>query len=121
MTLVVPQEPLNARASAPAPFHPKVVVKIQNAPPLQRRETETIIPAAKTHPLSVTLLLAAVVLIGLLTLPATLYGGDPVAWQAEARSILIRGELNVPSSLATNYGEPGQYFVLNHKNGKYYS
>jgi hypothetical protein len=92
--------------------------------PLPRWETvaeETAVPAARTHPLSVTLLLAAVVSIGILTLPAILYGGDPVAWQAEARSILIRGELNVPSSLATNYGEPGQFFILNHKNGKYYS
>jgi hypothetical protein len=82
---------------------------------------KTFMPAAKAHPPSVALLLTAVVFIGILTLPATPYGGDPVAWQGEARSILIRGELNVPSSLATNYGEPGQFFALNHKNGKYYS
>src|SRR5262249_61953852 len=62
-----------------------------------------------------------VVLLELLPLPATPYGGDPVAWQAEAESILIRGELSVPISIATNLGEPGQFFVLNHRNGKYYS
>ncbi len=67
------------------------------------------------------LLLCAVISIGLLTLPATLYGGDPVAWQAEARSILLRGEFNVPAYFAANYGDPGQFFVLNHNNGKYYS
>lgn len=50
-----------------------------------------------------------------------LYGGDPTAWRAEARSILSRGVFDVPSSIATNFGEPGQYFVLNYKNGKYYS
>lgn len=79
------------------------------------------VPVARTHPLSVAILLTVVAFIGILTLPATLYGGDPVAWQAEARSILVRGELNVPSSLATTYGEPGQFFVLNHNNGNYYS
>jgi len=77
-------------------------------------------PAA-CHPLSAKLLLITVVLIGILTLPAVPYGGDPVEWRMEARSILIYGELNVPSSFATAYGEPGQFFVLNHRNGKYYA
>lgn len=76
---------------------------------------------ANNNSLTLALLLTTIVLIGVITLPATPYGGDPVAWQAEARSILARGELNVPASFATNFGEPGQFFVLNHKNGKYYS
>ena len=81
----------------------------------------TLLPTAKDHPVSVPLLLAIVVIVGISTLPALLYGGDPTAWRAEARSILSRGALDVPASMATNFGEPGEYFVLNHKNGKYYS
>jgi hypothetical protein len=78
-------------------------------------------PPATSNPLIANLLVTAVVAIGTLTLPATLYRGDPFAWQSEAQSIILRGEFNVPKSIAGIAGEPGQFFVLNHRNGKYYS
>src|SRR5215467_9300861 len=81
----------------------------------------TLLSTAKDHPVSVALLVATILIVGISTLPAILYGGDPTAWRAEARSILSRGALDVPASMATNFGEPGEYFVLNHRNGKYYS
>jgi hypothetical protein len=78
-------------------------------------------PDLQISPLIGKFLLATVILVGMLTLPATPYGGDPNAWQAEARSIILRGELSVPRAFATSFGEPGQFFVLNHQNGRYYS
>jgi hypothetical protein len=91
------------------------------APASRGDARETFAATARTQPLTAGFLIGFVVLVGILTLPATPYGGDPAAWQAEAASILTRGELSVPISIATNLGEPGQFFVLNRKNGKYYS
>lgn len=96
-------------------------VVIPNPEAATHSSSTTYVPATGCHPVSVNLLLIAVILIGTLTLPAVPYGGDPFTWQMEARSILIYGELSVPSSIATKVGEPGQFFVVNHKNGKYYS
>jgi hypothetical protein len=91
-------------------------------PPLTTAVEKPSVPATpKSNPLIANLLVTAVVVIGILTLPATLYRGDPFAWQSEARSILLHGELSVPESIATISGYPGQFFVLNHRNGKYYS
>lgn len=99
----------------------KPVLELAHAPAFEPIAQENFARPAAPHPLSVSFLLAAVVLIEILTLPAMPYGGDPVTWQMEARSILIRGELNVPASFARSFGDPGQFFVLNHRNGKYYS
>lgn len=90
-------------------------------PALETVATETLPPTPTVHPLSINILLSAVVVIGIVALPSILYGGDPTAWRAEARSILSRGRLDVPASMATKFGEPGEYFVLNYNNGKYYS
>src|SRR5690349_4159694 len=76
---------------------------------------------ARPQRLGIRVLLFTVSVVGILTLPAIPYGGDPNAWQEEARSLLTRGELSVPESIASNFGAPGQFFVLNHRNGKYYS
>lgn len=66
-------------------------------------------------------LLCAVATIGLVTLPALEYSGDPFAWREEARTIILRRSLSIDPDIARNFGEPGQYFVLNPNNGGYYS
>ena len=73
------------------------------------------------HPLSVGILLSIVILVGIVSLPSIPYPGDPNAWRAEAESLLTRGEISIPGSIALAAPEPGQYFVLNPKNGRYYS
>lgn len=66
-------------------------------------------------------LLYLVFAIGLITLPALPYAGDPVAWREEGRSIVVKGTLAVDPEIARRFGEPGQFFVINHRNGHYYS
>jgi hypothetical protein len=64
---------------------------------------------------------AAVALVNFVSMPGQFLDGDPAAWREEARSILLRGELNVPEKFAASFYEPGQYFVRNELNGRYYS
>jgi hypothetical protein len=64
---------------------------------------------------------AAVALVNFAWMPGQFLDGDPAAWREEARSILLRGELSVPEKFAASFFEPGQYFVRNELNGRYYS
>jgi len=54
-------------------------------------------------------------------MPGEFWGGDPIAWREETRSILISGELNVPADFASHYGDPGQFYVKHPTTGLYYS
>jgi len=62
-----------------------------------------------------------VLVVGLLGLPAEQYIGDPQAVRMVAWSLLERGRLDVPTDLAQDAGERGQYFVQNPDNGLFYS
>jgi len=63
----------------------------------------------------------AVALFNFAWMPGQFLDGDPAAWREEARSIVLRGELSVPAEFASRFFEPGQYFVRNELNGRYYS
>jgi hypothetical protein len=67
------------------------------------------------------LLALAVALFNFAGMPGQFLDGDPAAWREEARSLVLRGELNVPGRFASRFYEPGQYFVLNESRGLYYS
>lgn len=67
------------------------------------------------------ILAAAVALLNFAWMPGQFLDGDPAAWREEARSIALRGELSVPAEFAARFFEPGQYFVRNELNGRYYS
>jgi len=67
------------------------------------------------------ILLFGVAVTGILWMPGEFLSGDPNAWREETRSLLLGGELHVPAEFARQYGEPGQYFVRNERNGLYYS
>lgn len=64
---------------------------------------------------------AAVALINFAWMPGQFLDGDPAAWREEARAIALRGELSAPAEFAARFFEPGQYFVRNDANGRYYS
>jgi len=66
-------------------------------------------------------LAAAVAVFNFAGMPGQFLDGDPAAWREEARSIVLRGELSVPREFASRFFEPGQYFVRNESNGRYYS
>ncbi|MBI2753714.1 MAG: hypothetical protein HYX46_09420 [Betaproteobacteria bacterium] len=59
--------------------------------------------------------------INFVWMPGEFLAGDPHAWREETRAVLLAGELNVPAREAQRFGEPGQYFVRNERNGLYYS
>jgi hypothetical protein len=63
----------------------------------------------------------AVALVNFAWMPGEFLDGDPAAWREEARSIVLRGELSVPEDFAARFQQPGQYFVRNEANGRYYS
>jgi hypothetical protein len=67
------------------------------------------------------ILAAAVAVFNFAWMPGQFLDGDPAAWREEARSIALRGELAVPAEFAARFFEPGQYFVRNESNGRYYS
>jgi len=67
------------------------------------------------------ILAAAVAAFNFAGMPGQFLDGDPAAWREEARSIVLRGELSVPPEFASRFFEPGQYFVRNESNGRYYS
>jgi hypothetical protein len=67
----------------------------------------------------------AALLIGIAALnfawmPGEFLGGDPYAWREETRSLLLAGELNVPTETARDFGERGMHFVLNEHDGLRY-
>jgi len=55
------------------------------------------------------------------TMPSMWCIGDAFAWREETRSIIRDHDLHVDAQYAQHFGEPGQYFVINHKNGQWYS
>jgi hypothetical protein len=67
------------------------------------------------------ILALAVALFNFAWMPGQFLDGDPAAWREEARSLVLRGELSVPERFAASFYEPGQYFVRNEANGRYYS
>jgi hypothetical protein len=75
---------------------------------------------AATPGTAVLLLLGVVFVVNLACMPATFLPGDPYAWREEAKAMLT-GELAVSPSAAVRFGDPGQYFVLNPVNGRWYS
>src|SRR5262245_54131892 len=66
-------------------------------------------------------MLVGIAIVAVLWMPAEFLSGDPHAWQEEARSILLSGELNIPPQVVGKFGEPGQFYVRNERNGLYYS
>jgi hypothetical protein len=67
------------------------------------------------------LLVLAVAAFNFVCMPGEFLDGDPAAWREEARSLLLSRELSVPAGFAAQFGEPGQYFVRNEADGRYYS
>jgi hypothetical protein len=66
------------------------------------------------------LLLVIVGVVSGITLPKETYPGDPLAMREETRAWL-EGRLDVPAELASQFGDPGQFFVKNVRDGKFYS
>lgn len=54
-------------------------------------------------------------------MPRVFVSGDPWYWREETRSILRSGTLSIDPGFAARSGEPGQYFVRNDANGRWYS
>ncbi len=65
-------------------------------------------------------LVACVIVLGIIFMPRTQYIGDPLAVRLEAWSLLENGSIEIPAEYAETAGEPGQYFVKNISNGRYY-
>jgi hypothetical protein len=65
--------------------------------------------------------IATILVVNLLAMPRFFNAGDPFTWREEARSILRTGSLSIDSTHAAAFGEPGQFFVINHSNGLWYS
>lgn len=65
-------------------------------------------------------IIAFVIVLGVVFMPRTQYIGDPLAVRLEAWSILQNGSIEIPANFAEEAGEPGQYFVKNIRNGRYY-
>src|SRR3954465_8596537 len=61
------------------------------------------------------------VIISVLSWPRFRYGTDPIAVREEARAILLQGELNVDPNLYAPLAKPGQFYVQNPRNGRWYS
>jgi hypothetical protein len=65
-------------------------------------------------------MILAILCVGTMTMPNSLYTGDTNAMQAEANSIL-HGKLSIEASFASNFGRAGKFFVKNVNNSRYYS
>jgi uncharacterized protein (DUF486 family) len=90
-------------------------------PPLSNTTPITHLPPGTTARWA---LLATVIAVGAVAMPAELYPGDPMAMREEARAILLRGEYAITDSIAQHYrdtSEIGQYVVDNPRNGRSYS
>lgn len=69
-------------------------------------------------------LVALVIGLGFLCMPAEIYPADPMTMREETRAILLHGELAVEDIVARSYrmqGESGQYVVDNPRNDRSYS
>jgi hypothetical protein len=69
-------------------------------------------------------LLGGIAMIGVIMMPAEIWGGDPTAWREETRSIVYRHQLAVDPAITADFQEgiePGQYYVQNPRNGNWYS
>lgn len=62
-----------------------------------------------------------VLLIGITSSPKFVYVGDPTAVRAATYSLIEHGRLDVSPEIAQAAGQPGQYFVKNPRNGRYYT
>jgi hypothetical protein len=60
-------------------------------------------------------------MINVATMPGMHYGGDPDAMREEARNIVLHSSLAADPEMATHLGEPGQFFVVNPRDHRYYS
>jgi hypothetical protein len=78
-------------------------------------------PTTTTRVVFAIALLTAVALINFAAMPGEFWGGDPIAWREETRSILLRGELNIPEDFGVAFGERGQFYVKHPRSGLYYS
>lgn len=66
-------------------------------------------------------MLAGILLALCITMPRLIYVGDAVSIQAASICWLSTGDMSVPASYAQGFGERGQYFFENSRNGKWYS
>ena len=64
-------------------------------------------------------LLLLVGFVSFLAMPAERMIGDPFAMREESRALLLHGTLAVPDEV--DFGEPGQYFTRNPRDGRLYS
>ena len=71
--------------------------------------------------LPLVVLLALVCALNVALMPASFVGGDSIAWHEEARSLLRDGRLSVDPQLALHAGDPGEFFVLNEVDRRWYS
>ena len=55
------------------------------------------------------------------TMPSWLYSGDPISMQAVTINLLTEGRIDVSAEQASRFGERGQYYVENPRNGRWYS
>jgi hypothetical protein len=61
-----------------------------------------------------------VLIIGFLTMPAMEYPGDAVAVRIETVNFIKTGHFGVPSVIASQFGDRGQYFYNNEKTGEWF-
>ena len=78
-------------------------------------------PSPHRHLVVPGLLLTAIFIINFIDMPSMFTCGDAACWREEARSIVRDGRLWIDQRIATNFFEPGQFFVLNKTNGHWYS
>lgn len=80
---------------------------------------------AKPKPLSskpaLIFLLVVVALINFVTMPLQESPGDAIAVRIETVTLINTGGLSVPPNIATMFGDRGQYYFNNEKNGGWYS
>lgn len=69
----------------------------------------------------IVLLLICVSGINFLYMPAFRIPGDPVAIEIASINLINYGSLSVPKKIASNFGDRGQFFFENPRNGKWYS
>lgn len=66
-------------------------------------------------------LLAMVFGIGFISMPSQTYIGDPYTWREESRSLVLNGSLAIETPGAKEFGDLGEFFVTNPRDGKLYS
>lgn len=66
-------------------------------------------------------MMACLAIVNAAAMPGMFWIGDPFAWREETRSLLFEGHLWIDAAFAQSVGEPGQYFVRNVADGRWYS